>query len=115
MFDYLLEWEGFKEALTAWLQIDRELLHVHLGLAVYLLVGTLMRNPLGSPVALLAVVVVELVNEGADYARYMASDWPWTPESTAADIINTLFWPTIIYFCAPRKAPRRQPEPVEAE
>ena len=47
---------------------------------------------LGSFIPLSAVIVAELTNEVLDRLHFHAWRWP----DTIGDVINTLFWPTII-------------------
>ena len=95
-FDMVLDWETFKVWLSSEFHVSHAVLHIHLGLAIYLLSCLLLRRPLGSVLPWLVVVALELTNEASDFARYYVSDWPWTPTNTIEDVINTLFWPTVL-------------------
>jgi hypothetical protein len=95
-FDMVLDWEAAKNWLSAEFHVSHAVLHIHLGLAIYLLTCLLLRRPLGSVLPWLVVVALELTNEASDFARYYVSAWPWTATNTIEDIINTLFWPTVL-------------------
>ena len=95
-FDMVLDWEATKDWLSSELHVSHAVLHIHLGLVIYLLSSLLLRRPLSSLLPWLTVVLLELANETSDFVRYYVSGWPWTPTNTIEDIVNTLFWPTIL-------------------
>lgn len=68
------------------------ILHIHAGLAVLMIARLLTGRSLGSFVPLSVVVVAEAFNEIMDRLNY--GSWRW--EDTTSDILNTLFWPTVI-------------------
>lgn len=100
MFAYVLNWEAFKNWLSAELGLTHAALHIHVGLAVYLVASRFARGGLASPLPLALVALLEALNETSDFIRYRVSHWPWTPGNTVADIVNTLFWPTLFYLFA---------------
>jgi hypothetical protein len=69
------------------------LLHVHVGLALYL--GTLLLVPRrrGAMLALQVVLVAELANEMLDW---LAASPQWTWADTTSDFVLTLVWPVAI-------------------
>lgn len=69
------------------------LLHVHAGMAVLFLTRVVTGRALSSPVPILAVVVAEAANEILD--RMYWGSWRWA--DTSLDIVNTLFWPTVLF------------------
>ena len=70
------------------------LLHIHAGMAILLLARLVTRGSLATPVPLLVVAAAELFNEVMD--RLYFGSWRWP--DTIADVINTLFWPTILFI-----------------
>lgn len=103
MFAVVRAWGGIKDWLSATLHLSHAMLHIHVGLAVYLISARLMRRRLGSVGPVLMVLGLEVLNEGCDIARYWLSDWPWTPAATVGDLANTLAWPVIItLYCRAR-------------
>ncbi len=95
-FDMVLDWEATRMWLSSEFHMSHPVLHIHLGLAIFLLTGLILRRPLGSALAWLVVAGLELLNEISDFTRYYVSGWPWTATNTIEDIVNTLFWPTIL-------------------
>ena len=94
--DLLKFYERAKLLLVDGSQLDRDILHVHLGLAIFTAALLLLRRPLGHLLPLLVVVGFEAANEAFDVARYFVSGWPWTPRGTLRDLFDTLLWPTAL-------------------
>lgn len=80
------------------------LLHVHAGMAVLILARVLTRRSLSTPVPLLVVAAAEAANEILDRLHY--GSWRWA--DTTADVVNTLFWPTVLYLGLRWRTPRAQ-------
>lgn len=78
------------------------LLHVHAGMAVLFLARLVTRRSLSTPIPLLVVVVAELANEVMDRLHWGS----WRPADTALDIVNTLFWPTVLFVGLRLRKPR---------
>lgn len=70
------------------------LLHVHAGMAVLLITRIVTGYRLSTPVPLAVVALAELVNEVLD--RIYWGSWRW--EDTSLDILNTMFWPTMLFI-----------------
>jgi len=82
----LIEWIGDGTGLSD------TILHIHAGMLLLLLTRILARRSLGSLIPLSVVCIAELGNELMD--RLFFGSWRW-PDTTS-DVINTLFWPTVI-------------------
>ena len=68
-------YNAFKTQLSDLLGISKDALHIHLGLAIYLIVVVVFRRPLASWVPWLALLGFEIVNEfmpGSSTASDMA-------------------------------------------
>lgn len=70
------------------------LLHVHAGMAILLFTRVVTGRSLSHPLPLCVVAVAEAANEVLDRLHY--GSWRWN--DTSMDILNTLFWPTVIYL-----------------
>ncbi|KQM76141.1 hypothetical protein ASE70_10090 [Sphingomonas sp. Leaf22] len=70
------------------------LLHVHAGMAVLLITRIVTGYRLSTPVPLAVVALAELGNEVLD--RIFWGSWRW--EDTSLDILNTMFWPTMLFI-----------------
>jgi len=69
-----------------------KLLHMNAGLAVWLATVLLRGRRWGDRFNLVPVVVLEGLNEVADYLF----PYKWTLSGTLADIFWTLFWPAVL-------------------
>lgn len=67
-------------------------LHIHAGLLVLMGARVISGRSLGSLIPLSVVVVAELANEIMD--RLFFGSWRWA--DTTSDVLNTLFWPSVI-------------------
>lgn len=121
MEQYFREWGSLKDALSDLLHVSHTVLHIHVGLLVLVLACAVLRRPLGGMLPLLIVTLLELANEGVDFACYQLAGWPWTPNNTIDDIAATLAWPLILTLSArtglltvPGKSPSGS-EPVSDE
>lgn len=110
-----LTWRNFwfegKDWVSEALGLSKEMLHVHLGLALFLAAALALRTRRrGLLVAWLAVAALQAANEALD-----ARDWiMWTGSvnwaETARDTVATLFWPTVIALIWARATPLRRAE-----
>lgn len=80
------------EALV-WAKLSHEMGHLHGGLAIYVVMQTLLRTRRASGIALQAVFGCEIVNEILQ--RMVYGDWRWA--DTLGDVALTIFWPTMLY------------------
>ena len=82
---------------------DMETIHAVIGVVLQLLFAWLFKSSVGRPFPLLAVLVLELINEAADFT---VDIWPMPGMQygeTAKDIILTMFLPTLIFLVARRR------------
>ncbi|WP_347271145.1 hypothetical protein [Rhizorhabdus histidinilytica] len=80
------------ERIAAATGFPDQLLHVHAGLLILVLARLFTRRSFASPVPLAVVAAAELINEILDRLHHGR----WMPD-TASDVINTLFWPLVIF------------------
>ena len=91
--EILSDYHVFKDAISADLGISHTMLHVHFGLAIYVVVQVLMGTRRASLTALAIVGAAELANETLDAlfcSQVMVAD-------TISDICATLAWPLILF------------------
>lgn len=90
-------WSDAKDLLKDVLHVATDQMHVHAGMAIFVVVAFLLRRRTGAPwYALACVALAEMVNEVFD-----ARDWiRWTGtvnwQETFKDAAATLFWPTVL-------------------
>lgn len=72
---------------------DPSVLHIHFGLALWLLAAFLLKKPLRDWRPFAVVLALQALNEVAD--RLLFGGWRWA-SNTSWDMIETLFWPFAI-------------------
>lgn len=87
----------FKNLLEALSGLDRNVLHVHLGIVLFGLVAWIFPGRRRFLKAWYWLLVIELVNECFDIIRALDRGKPPNWADGLADIINTMLWPTV--FC----------------
>ena len=90
-------WTHFKEALSRWVGLSHDALHMHVGLALFLLFAYLLRRyRWGMRAALGLVLALEIANEINDAIDWVR--WTGAPNyiETARDIASTMLWPVVL-------------------
>lgn len=95
-----------KTELTVLLDISRDALHIHLGIAIYLAAIVLVRRGPTSLIPWFVLLGFELVNEVLDtfHGDHLSLDIA----GSLRDIANTMLWPTIALIVARVVLNRRQ-------
>ena len=99
--------QSFKLAVMSATDLSRDALHVHAGLAVFVLVALAFRRPLRSPLPWLAVLVVALLVEVVDLREDLSFYGRYRWGASAHDIVNTLAWPTLLMLLSRLSGRRR--------
>ena len=110
-----------KLAIETWTGLDKDALHIHAAILLYLFIALVLRRPgIG---AWLAVLAVEVANEALDLReQYQAGiQIPWTealglgwPEAMR-DIWNTMVWPTVLLLLGRYVLPQRLDREADAQ
>ena len=90
-------WSDLKEQFSNWIGLSHDALHIHVGLALFLLLAYLLRrNRWGLLVALGVVLALEICNEISDSFDWVR--WTGAPNfrEAARDIASTMFWPVVL-------------------
>lgn len=87
-----------KTELTTLLDISRDALHIHLGIAIFLVAVVLVRRGPASLIPLFVLLGFELINEALDtfHGDHLSVDIA----GTLRDIANTMLWPTVVVIVA---------------
>jgi hypothetical protein len=83
-------WGDFKIWLEHSSQLPQSALHVIVGIALYPIFAKMMKVRWGSPLPLLPILGLELVNEVVDFTRYYLAGWPYSPMRSLADVAFTM-------------------------
>lgn len=87
----------FKQSLGEITGMTEDLIHVHVGLAIFVVAALLLRRRMRSPLPILAVVLLALANEIFDWLA-----GPWDPLEGVLDFVNSVFWPAVLFLLAQR-------------
>lgn len=96
----LTQYSIFKVSLSDSYGLSEDLLHVHAGLLIFFSSAVLSRKRIRSLAPMLITYAVAIVNEIVD---------AFTPGTAATmlepliDILNTVFWPTMLFLLARRR------------
>lgn len=94
----------WKLALGNFVGLSFDALHLHIALAVQLLSARLLRRSLGSPLPWLIIFVITCIGETYDRTFQLTFEHLWRWGSSVHDVINTMFWPTMLLILARTKA-----------
>ena len=102
-YAHLIDW------LSGGGAVPDTVMHIHGGMIVLLAVRVITGRSLATPWPLLAVVIAAFAKEFADFLAYDR-----IKPDTLADIINTVFWPAILFLgLRARRAQRASGESTE--
>ena len=85
---------------VAELGLGKDALHIYVGLTLFLTSALLLRWPLRSWRPWLVAAVAALIGEVWDLRDSVVYDTPIRLAANARDIVNTLFWPTVLMLLA---------------
>lgn len=99
----LLSFHEFKLAIIDMTGLTKDALHIHVGLAVFLGAALMLRKPLRSLAPWIIVLAVAAFAEALDLRSDRAAlrNWQWA--DSVHDIVNTLFWPSMLLLLARRR------------
>lgn len=92
--------QSAKLAIVAIVGLSKDALHVYVGLSVFFIAALLLRKPLRSPIPWLAVLLAALAGEAVDAIDDIRSLGHWRMAASAHDIVNTIFWPSVVLLLA---------------
>lgn len=92
--------QTIKMAIVAFTGLEKDALHIYVGLGIFFAVAFLSRNSIKTFKPLLAVLIVAVLGELLDMRDDLASLGYWRWGASLHDIVNTLFWPAILFSLA---------------
>ena len=98
--ELILRYAQAKTSVGSQFCASEALLHVHAGLLVFVAAALLMRQRMASRFALVLVGLLAVANEVADHLGPTPSAY----SQSAIDVLNTVFWPSILFFLARGRA-----------
>jgi hypothetical protein len=92
--------QSLKVDIIAVTHLSKDALHVYLGLIVWLLAAALWRKSIATLRPWLVVFLVALGVECFDVLDAWRSFGQWRVRASVHDVINTMFWPTVLALLA---------------
>lgn len=89
-------YNAIKTDLAAFLDITKDALHIHIGLAIFVALILILRRSPGSIVPWLGVLAFEVLNEGLDIFHWHEGAFFFEIGDAFKDIAITMFWPTVV-------------------
>jgi len=93
-------YQAAKLVLESTLGLSRDALHVHVGLAVFIVAALILRKPPHSSIPLAAVFLAAVMGEGLDMRDDLRSLGYWRWKDSVGDVANTVFWPLVLWALA---------------
>ncbi|CAN5427297.1 hypothetical protein BH10PSE15_BH10PSE15_11400 [soil metagenome] len=93
---FVANFESLKNMVAPAGELGRSILHIHLGLAIYIVARLATPRGRGPLWALGVLALLETLNEVMD----LAATWPilqrWQIRDTEQDMFNTMLWPCLL-------------------
>ncbi len=92
--------QSLKLTIVELIGLSKDALHIHIGLGLFFIICIARPHLKRTFVPLLAVTAVACLGEILDMRDDMQSFGYWRWEASLHDVINTLFWPSVmtLYF-----------------
>ena len=103
---YLGHYSAAKETLGTTLGATEDLLHLHAGLIIFFAAALFLRHRMRSRVPIALVYIFAFGNEAID--AYSPAGGA-TLTGSVVDILNTIFWPTLLFLLARRRGKAGKP------
>ncbi|HEX8364265.1 MAG TPA: hypothetical protein VF603_03160 [Allosphingosinicella sp.] len=109
-----MSWYDLKELMGTYTGLERDALHVHGALFLYLIAMAVLRQSRRSLLPWLIVLAAELTNEFYDAWYNWGEALAWIWESSAKDLWNTMLWPTVLLLAGRYTSWFQRPPAAEA-
>ncbi len=90
-----------KDLIEVTLHLQRDALHVHIGLAFFLCIAAVLKRPGRFRAALVWLLGITLVGEVFDLSNTVSGIYRVNVLNSVKDVVNTMFWPTVLVFAGP--------------
>lgn len=93
-----MTYAALKDWITLYSGLEKDALHIHAALLLYILALWLFRQSRRSRLPWLFVLAFELANESYDLITNWSGGPEWAMSEAAKDLWNTMLWPTVLLF-----------------
>ncbi len=90
--------QRIKLAIVSATGLSKDVLHIYVGLAVWLAVALLLRTSLRSIIPWLVALAVAVAGEMLDLCDDIIHLGYWRWRMSLHDLFNTVFWPTVFWL-----------------
>ncbi|MEJ2900126.1 hypothetical protein [Acinetobacter sp. NS-4] len=97
---YLSTFQELKIYVVNFTELSRDALYIYAGLVLFFIVAFFHHRQLKSKWAILTVLIVAIAAELLDARDDLINYGLWRIGSSVHDIINTIFWPLLIWLMA---------------
>lgn len=97
---YLSKFQQLKIYITNFTELSRDALHIYAGLTLFFIVAFFHHRQLKSKWAIWTVLIVAVTAELFDAHDDFINYGMWHIGASLHDIINTIFWPLVIWLMA---------------
>lgn len=91
-----MNYTHLKDLISQYTGLEKDALHIHAALFIYILVAFLVRKSPRSALPWLAVFVIEIANEAHDVWDNWGAPAGWIIGESGKDLWNTMLWPTVL-------------------
>lgn len=92
--------QAIKLAIVSATGLSKDALHIYVGLTFLLTAAAILRKPLRSIIPWLVVLTLAVAGEMVDMRDDITSLGYWRWGASLHDVLNTLFWPSVLLFLA---------------
>ena len=92
--------QAAKLEVVSMLGLSKDALHVYVGLLVFFSAAVLLKRKLHSTYPLALVLAVACIGEIFDARDDLADIGHWRVGASMHDIVNTMFWPAVLFALA---------------
>lgn len=93
-----MSYQDLKAFIEQYSGLERDALHIHGALLLYILAMAVFRRSRRSRFPWLLVLGVELANEAYDISQNLGRSRDEVIAGSAKDLWNTMLWPTVLLF-----------------
>ncbi|MGE4315370.1 hypothetical protein [Acinetobacter sp.] len=97
---YLSKFQELKIYIVNFTELSRDALHMYAGLMLFFIVAFFHHRQLKSKWAIWTVLIVAIAAELFDARDNLINHGLWRIGASLHDIINTIFWPLLIWLMA---------------